>query len=188
MTFNFTTGVWSYTPPRTVPADTTEVFSYTIVDGDGDTATATLSVLVENNELPGTAPVTATVDDDALSGNAGGNGDLDANVGEVPASVSEAIYNGTLNITATDNPIAAISFAQLQGTTATIGQETVTYSWDAVTNLLTAKITVSRIPTLRNEALISFEISFFFNALSIKPNGNPAGRMSESNARPTVVS
>ena len=32
-------------------------------------------------------------------------------IGEVPASVSEAIYNGTLNITATDNPIAAISFA-----------------------------------------------------------------------------
>lgn len=143
LTFNFNTGAWSYTPPRTVAADTTEVFSYTIVDGDGDTATATLSVLVENNELPGTAPVTATVDDDALSGNAGGTGDLDANVGEVPASASEAIYNGTLNITATDNPIAAISFAQLQGTTATIGQETVTYSWNAVTNLLTAAISGS---------------------------------------------
>ena len=76
-------------------------------------------------------------------GNAGGTGDLDANVGEVPASASEAVYNGTLNITATDNPIAAISFAQLQGTTGTIGQETVSYSWNAVTNLLTATITVS---------------------------------------------
>lgn len=159
LTFNFTTGVWSYTPPRTVPADTTEVFSYTIVDGDGDTATATLSVLVENNELPGTAPVTATVDDDALSGNAGGTGDLDANVGEVPASVSEAIYNGTLNITATDNPIAAISFAQLQGTTATIGQETVTYSWDAVTNLLTAKITVSPDANRVNDTLFTVKLN-----------------------------
>jgi VCBS repeat-containing protein len=139
-TFDFATGQWSYTPPKTVAADTTELFNYTIVDGDGDTASATLSVLVENNDLPATAPVTATVDDDALSGNALGSGDLDANAGEVPASASEAIYNGTLNITATDNPIAAISFAQLQGTTSTIGQETVTYSWNAVTNLLTATI------------------------------------------------
>lgn len=143
-TFDFATGQWSYTPPKTVPADTTELFNYTIVDGDGDTASATLSVLVENNDLPTTAPVTATVDDDGLTGgNAGGTGDLDANLGEVPASASEAVYNGTLNITATDNPIAAISFAQLQGTTSTIGQETVSYSWNAVTNLLTATITVS---------------------------------------------
>lgn len=143
-TFNFATGQWSYTPPKTVPADTTELFNYTIVDGDGDTASATLSVLVENNDLPTTAPVTATVDDDGLTGgNAGGTGDLDANLGEVPASASEAVYNGTLSITATDNPIAAISFAQLQGTTSTIGQETVAYSWNAVTNLLTATITVS---------------------------------------------
>ena len=143
-TFDFATGQWSYTPPKTVPADTTELFNYTIVDGDGDTASATLSILVENNDLPSTAPVTATVDDDGLTGgNAGGTGDLDANLGEVPASASEAVYNGTLNITATDNPIAAISFAQLQGTTNTIGQETVSYSWNAVTNLLTATITVS---------------------------------------------
>lgn len=142
-TFNFATGEWSYTPPKTVAADTTELFNYTVVDGDGDTASATLSVLVENNDLPGTAPVTATVDDDALSGNVGGTGDLDANAGEAPASASEAIYNGTLNITATDNPIAAISFAQLHGTTSVIGQETVSYSWNAVTNLLTATISVS---------------------------------------------
>ena len=141
---DFATGQWSYTPPRNVPADRTETFSYTIVDGDGDTASAALNVLVENNDPPATAAVTATVDDDALTGGiAGGTGDLDANAGEVPASASEAIYNGTLNITATDNPVAAISFAQLQGATAVIGQETVTYSWNAVTNLLTANISVS---------------------------------------------
>jgi VCBS repeat-containing protein len=141
---DFATGQWSYTPPRNVPADRTETFNYTIVDGDGDTASAALNVLVENNDPPATAAVTATVDDDALTGGiAGGTGDLDANAGDIPASASEAIYNGTLNVTATDNPVAAISFAQLQGATAVIGQETVTYSWNAVTNLLTANISVS---------------------------------------------
>jgi hypothetical protein len=156
--FNFATGQWSYTPPRNVPADRTEVFNYTIVDGDGDTATASLSVLVDNNDLPATAAVTATMDDDSLPGGiAGGTGDLDANAGEVPASASEAIYNGMLNITAIDNPIAAISFAQLQGTTAAIGQETVTYSWNAVTNLLTASISAS--PAGRTGTLFTVQLN-----------------------------
>ena len=156
--FNFATGQWSYTPPRNVPADRTEVFNYTIVDGDGDTATATLNVLVENNDLPATAAVTATLDDDGLTGGiAGGTGDLDANAGEAPASASEAIYNGMLNITAIDNPIAAISFAQLQGTTAAIGQETVTYSWNAVTNLLTASISAS--PAGRTGTLFTVQLN-----------------------------
>ncbi|MBJ7388038.1 MAG: cadherin-like domain-containing protein [Sphingomonadaceae bacterium] len=66
--FNFATGQWSYTPPRNVPADRTEVFNYTIIDGDGDTATASLSVLVENNDLPATAAVTAIMDDDGSTG------------------------------------------------------------------------------------------------------------------------
>ena len=66
--FNFATGQWSYTPPRNVPADRTEVFNYTIIDGDGDTATASLSVLVENNDSPATAAVTAIMDDDGSTG------------------------------------------------------------------------------------------------------------------------
>ena len=66
--FNFATGEWSYTPPRNVPADRTEMFNYTIIDGDGDTATASLSVLVENNDSPATAAVTAIMDDDGSTG------------------------------------------------------------------------------------------------------------------------
>ena len=52
---------------------------------------------------------------------------------------------------------------------------------------LSAKITVSRRPQRRNEALISLEISFFFSALLISANGSPGGRISDSSARPTVV-
>ena len=51
-----------------------------------------------------------------------------------------------------------------------------------------AKITVSRRPQRRNEALIRREISFFFSARLMKSNGRPLGRISDSSARPTVVS
>ena len=53
---------------------------------------------------------------------------------------------------------------------------------------LSANTTVSFRPHLRNEALISLEISFFFSGLSSTLNGRPLGRISLSSARPTVVS
>lgn len=47
LSFNFTTGDWSYTSPAGgVSADTTETFPYTIVDGDGDQSTADLQVTI----------------------------------------------------------------------------------------------------------------------------------------------
>jgi len=51
-----------------------------------------------------------------------------------------------------------------------------------------AKITVSRSPQRRNDALIRRLISFFFSGLFSRMNGKPAGRISDSSARPTVVS
>jgi hypothetical protein len=53
---------------------------------------------------------------------------------------------------------------------------------------LSANTTVSFRPHLRNEVLIRREISFFFSALFRFENGRPFGRISESSARPTVVS
>ena len=53
---------------------------------------------------------------------------------------------------------------------------------------LSAKTTVSFRPHLRNEVLIRREISFFFSALLMFENGRPFGRISDSSARPTVVS
>ncbi len=53
---------------------------------------------------------------------------------------------------------------------------------------LSAKTTVSFSPHLRNEVLIRREISFFFSALLRFENGRPFGRISDSSARPTVVS
>ena len=53
---------------------------------------------------------------------------------------------------------------------------------------LSAKITVSRRPQRRKLALMSCEISFFLSALLMSSNGSPTGRISDSSARPTVVS
>lgn len=52
---------------------------------------------------------------------------------------------------------------------------------------LSAKITVSRRPHLRNAVLIRREISFFFSGLFSTENGRPFGRISDRIARPTVV-
>ena len=55
-------------------------------------------------------------------------------------------------------------------------------------NNLSAKTTVSFNPHLRKETLINLEISFFFSALLMFSKGKPFGKISLSNARPTVVS
>ena len=45
LTFNFLTGAWSYSTPTNVsPAMPDEVFTYTLVDGDGDQTPATLTI------------------------------------------------------------------------------------------------------------------------------------------------
>ena len=44
---------------------------------------------------------------------------------------------------------------------------------------LSAKITVSRSPHLRNAVLMSLLISFFFSGLFRTENGRPAGRISD---------
>ena len=54
LTFNFATGAWSYTAPQGgVTSNTTETFTYTLIDGDGDHATANLDVtVIAANEAP----------------------------------------------------------------------------------------------------------------------------------------
>lgn len=139
LTFNFATGTWSYTGPNSIAATTNEVFNYTVVDGDGDTSSSALAVTVVNDSAPTTSPVTATVDDDAISGGlSGGTGDIDANIGESPSSGSEATYNGTLSISYGPDGAGVATFAQLQGQSISVGTETATLAWNAITNVLTA--------------------------------------------------
>ncbi len=59
LTFDFTSGEWSYAGPASgVVSNTDEVFSYTLIDGDGDTASADLTITV----VPGNAAPVANDD------------------------------------------------------------------------------------------------------------------------------
>jgi T1SS-143 domain-containing protein len=63
LSFNFSTGAWTYQAPSNVVGDKTETFTYTIVDKDGDPSSANLTVYVED-----TSPIIAMVDEDELPG------------------------------------------------------------------------------------------------------------------------
>ncbi|MEZ6932197.1 retention module-containing protein, partial [Aeromonas sp. S16(2024)] len=61
LSFNFSTGAWSYQAPANVNGDLTEDFQYTLIDKDGDPATATLHLYVED-----VGSVEGYVDEDEL--------------------------------------------------------------------------------------------------------------------------
>ncbi len=143
VTYDPGTGLFTYTPnPGAGSTSTTDSFEYTIVDGDGDPSTATVTVTLQPDSEPQGNTVAATVDDDGLAGNnpASTMGDLDANVGDDPTDTSEASFTGTLSFNVGNDTPAVISFAAaLDGSTASVGQETVTYSVSG--NVVTATIT-----------------------------------------------
>ena len=66
LTFDFATGAWSYDAPANVDHDLQESFQYVITDGDGDTANATLGVLVKdvNDPLVINGAVTGIVEEE----------------------------------------------------------------------------------------------------------------------------
>ncbi|MFC4296098.1 Ig-like domain-containing protein [Novosphingobium tardum] len=139
VTLNGTT--LTYTPnPGAGSTSVLDSFTYTITDGDGDTATQTVSVTLQPDSAPIVANVTATVDDDGL---ANGNplstaGDINANVGDLDGALSsEASFRGQLTANF-GNDTGTVSFANLNGTTGQVGTETVTYTWNGTTNVLTA--------------------------------------------------
>ncbi len=124
-------GSYTYTRDAGSPGGGEDVFTYTLADADGDMVTATLTIAIAD-AIPVAGTDIATVDDDGLLGSPDGVlevgvGDIDANVGETPATnVSEAIYNGTLNASGGDAPLTFVLV--LPAANATVGQETVSYS------------------------------------------------------------
>ncbi|MFZ2209500.1 MAG: VCBS domain-containing protein [Porticoccaceae bacterium] len=124
--------------------------TYTVTDGDGDTAIAQIAFQVTDANQPTGGTSTAKVDDDGLAGDnpLSTSGDIDANVDETIASANEAIYNGTLAFTPGGDTPVSIGFAAMASTahggtnagtgTGTVGTETVTYFWNETTHTLTA--------------------------------------------------
>jgi VCBS repeat-containing protein len=70
LSLNFATGIWSYAPPEN-PTVGSEVFNYSVVDGDGDTAGSTLTVTVAAGGGPGAGAIAIA---DMVITNATGSG------------------------------------------------------------------------------------------------------------------
>ncbi|MBY6015526.1 VCBS domain-containing protein [Qipengyuania gaetbuli] len=141
VTYDPATGLFTYTPAPGAGSNgnLTDSFTYTITDNDGDTSTATVEVTLKPDSEPQGGERTASVDDDGLAGGnaASTTGDLDANDGDDPADTSEASFTGTLFFDVGNDTPAAIAFdPALEGASASLGTETVTYSISG--NTLTA--------------------------------------------------
>ncbi|TBO28675.1 tandem-95 repeat protein, partial [Aquabacterium lacunae] len=69
---NMATGAYTYTAPDKLSANTTETFTYTLVDNDGDVASSALVLNVDRNApVPGAPTITSTaisVSEEGLSG------------------------------------------------------------------------------------------------------------------------
>jgi len=80
-------GSYSYLPPVDVSDDTEEVFTYTVIDSDGDTSNAQLTLCIED-----AAPVIGQVDEDELPN---GNTDNDAITTVATGNLGELLIGTT---------------------------------------------------------------------------------------------
>ncbi|RYD44483.1 MAG: tandem-95 repeat protein [Sphingomonadales bacterium] len=71
LSLNFATGIWSYAPPEN-PTVGSEVFNYSVVDRDGDTAGSTLTVTVADGGGPGGGSIALA--DMVITNASGGSG------------------------------------------------------------------------------------------------------------------
>jgi T1SS-143 domain-containing protein len=107
-------------------------FTTTATDGDGDQAQASFTVDVDDDIPQAGSTTAATLDDEGLSGIAGNGESSGDAAGELTTT------SGTLNHDFGADGAGSIHFASLDGTTDTLGTETVTYTWDDASNTLTA--------------------------------------------------
>ncbi|MDK9689207.1 Ig-like domain-containing protein, partial [Halomonas sp. LC1] len=130
-----------------------ESFTYTITDGEGGTDDATLTVDSTSNLAGYEIPLTlddnqaALVDEDGLeNGLAGGTGDREGQGGD------EITFTGKIGVAGAES----LDFAGMDGQTATVGQEKVSYEW--VDDVLTATISESPEEGRVGEALFTVEL------------------------------
>ena len=132
-------GSYSYTAddPVNNTNPVTDSATYTVTDSDGDTVTADIDFNITDANTPTANATSALVDDEGLTdGIAGGTGDAaDANA---DADNNESTFGGTLNFNFGGDGAGTIDFASMDGTSGSVGTETVNYSWSGTT--LTATI------------------------------------------------
>ncbi|MFZ2321570.1 MAG: DUF5801 repeats-in-toxin domain-containing protein [Pseudomonas sp.] len=111
LSFDFSTGAWQYTAPQSVLADTSENFSYTIIDKDGDPSNAILTINIEDS-----APVIGKVDEDELPG---GITDGDAQTTTVSGSLVELLVGTNTGQFSLDSTPAAMPSLTSDGVAVT---------------------------------------------------------------------
>ena len=130
--YTFTANVATTSPVAPIQA------TYTVTDGDGDTATANISLQVTDANVPAGGTAAAFVDDDALPGGNPASTIGDLAVPNTDGDNYEANFSGTLGGSVGLDQPGTFSFAALGGTSGTVGTETVNYTWNAANNTLTA--------------------------------------------------
>ena len=113
--------------------DNTINVSFTATDADGDAQNGGFTVTVDDDGPTAGAVTAATLDDEGLEGG----------IPEGPGDVAGELFttSGVLPHSFGADGAGDIDFASMDGDTATVGTETVTYGWDAGTDTLTATIT-----------------------------------------------
>ncbi len=99
-------GDYSYLRNAGTPGSVEDTFTYSLVDGDGDPATAKLKIFIDDNTPVTGENVTALLDDDALGGNPGGDGDRDPDTGALSGTLAGSGGDGALtwSFLTTSNP------------------------------------------------------------------------------------
>lgn len=114
--------------------------TFTVTDGDGDSDTANFSFKLLDGNAPHGEEAFAEVDDDGLTGGNPSGQDGDQADANLDLDFNEATFSGNLNgIESGDTP-NVYSFSEMHGDAWTLGQESGTYSWNSLTNTLTANI------------------------------------------------
>jgi T1SS-143 domain-containing protein len=106
--FNFRTGDWEYNAPAQLVSNTPETFTYTLVDGDGDTTTASLVINVQavNDAPENVVPSSLTAAEDIeLSITNVSVSDVDAGNGDL--TVKLEVKKGTLTLASEDDLVVS---------------------------------------------------------------------------------
>ena len=99
---------------------------------------ADTAIVVIGDYTPEGGTVSATVDDEGLSGGIpGGTGDI---VVTPDSDFNEATFSGTLAFNFGGDGGGLVTFADMGGEAGTVGTEEVTYTWDSDGNTLTATV------------------------------------------------
>ncbi|OYT97790.1 MAG: hypothetical protein CFE49_00090 [Pseudomonas sp. PGPPP3] len=132
-------GSYSYTADAAVNNSNPVVdnLTFTVTDADGDAVTKAASFTVTDANVPTGGAVTAAVDDDGLVGGNPASTTEDLVVAPDP-DANETTFSGTLAFGFGADGAGSVNFAAMNGSSGTVGQETVNYSWNAGSNTLTA--------------------------------------------------